>query len=103
MAVRKEGCSVNAGFLVEELFCLPKFAHVSYVGGDVGFDQVLGSTNIKLSITFAFDLVDYHCSFVSLLVDAGAVDFVRILTVARFGGSYFIEDAFHHFLMGVRE
>ena len=67
------------------------------------FKQVLGFADMKLSTTFTFNLVDYHCSFAFPIPDAGTVNFVRIPRVARLGGSNLIEDAFHHFLMDVRE
>ena len=81
----------------------PEFAHVGNVGGNVGFDQVLGFTNVKLAATSAFYLVDHNCGFVSPLVDADTVDFVRVPTVAFSEGNNFIKDAFCHFLVGVRE
>ena len=59
--------------------------------------------SIKLSTTFTFDPVYYHCSLAFSLVDAGTIDFVRILTVAYFGGGNFIEDAFHHFLVNIHK
>ena len=55
------------------------------MGGEGGFDQVLGFTDVKLATTFTFYLVDYHCGFAFPLLDAGTIDFVRVPTVTFWG------------------